>query len=38
VGGPGGGTELDKAFTDVLDTSSADFTRRWRDYVRSELD
>jgi hypothetical protein len=37
VGSPGGGTELNKAFLDVLNTSQADFTRRWRDYVRSEL-
>jgi hypothetical protein len=38
VGSSGGGTELARAFTDVLDTTRADFTRRWRDYVRSELD
>jgi len=38
VGSSGGGTELTKAFRDVLDTTQADFTRRWRDYVRSELD
>lgn len=38
VGSPGGASEVNKAFTDVLDTTPADFTRHWRDYVRSELD
>jgi len=38
VGEPGGGAELTKAFTNVLDTTPADFDRRWRDYVQSELD
>jgi hypothetical protein len=38
VGEPGGGTELTKAFTNVLDTTPADFARRWREYVQSELD
>jgi hypothetical protein len=38
VGGPGGPGELARAFTEVLHTNQADFTRRWRDYVRSELD
>jgi hypothetical protein len=38
VGSPGGAGEVNKAFADVLDTTPADFTRDWRDYVRSELD
>ncbi|MGQ0846063.1 MAG: hypothetical protein ACT4QF_18210 [Sporichthyaceae bacterium] len=37
VGGPGGGTELGRAFRDVLGTTPEQFASLWRDYVRSEL-
>lgn len=37
VGGPGGGTEVGRAFRDVLGISAEQFTSMWRDYVRSEL-
>jgi hypothetical protein len=37
VGGPGGGTEVARAFRDVLGVTMEQFTSMWRDYVRSEL-
>lgn len=37
VGGLGGGTEVGRAFRDVLGITEEQFTSMWRDYVRSEL-
>ncbi|MGQ0466030.1 MAG: hypothetical protein ACT4QG_11985 [Sporichthyaceae bacterium] len=37
VGGPGGGTEVGRAFRDVLGVSPEEFTALWQDYVRREL-
>lgn len=37
VGGPGGGTEVSRAFRDVLGVTAEQFTSMWRDYVRGEL-
>jgi hypothetical protein len=37
VGGLGGGTEVGRAFRDVLGITEDQFTSMWRDYVRSEL-
>ncbi len=37
VGSTGGGTEVSRAFREVLDTTLEEFTAEWRDYVRREL-